>query len=316
MRSLMIDMYKRMVLIRRFEERVQHLFSSRVMPGSVHQYIGQEAVAVGICMQLMEEDYITSTHRGHGHCIAKGMDIKKIMAELFAKKTGCCRGMGGSMHISDLGTGIIGANGIVGGGIPLATGAAWSIKYKKEKRVVICFFGEGASNEGSFHESLNLAAVWKLPVVYICENNIYGYTTHYKRTTILDDIAKRGAAYGVPGIVADGMDVLDVYKKTARMIKRARAGDGASLVECKTYRYRGHSINDKSTYRKKDEVEKWKKNDPIENFKSYLIDKHGINTDELEDINEEIDIQIDEAIKFAENSPDTDPMDFKKYIFA
>ena len=314
-RSSMIDIYRTMMLIRRFEEKVQQLFSLRIMPGSIHQYIGQEAVAAGICIQLDQKDYITSTHRGHGHCIAKGMDIKKIMAEIFAKKTGCCRGMGGSMHISDLSAGIIGANGIVGGGIPIAAGAAWSSKYKKEKKIVVCFFGEGAANEGSFHESLNLAATWNLPVVFVCENNIYGYTTHYKRTTILDDIAQKSLAYGIPGIVADGMDVLDVYKKTARMIKRARMGDGPSIVECKTYRYRGHSINDKATYRKKEEVEKWKINDPIKKFRSYLIGEHKILLDELEKIDKSMDQQIDDAIRFAENSPDTDPTDYKNYIF-
>ena len=315
-RLLTIDMYKRMVLIRRFEEKVQYLFSTRAMPGSIHQYIGQEAVAVGACIQLMKDDYITSTHRGHGHCIAKGMDINAIMAEIYAKKTGCCRGMGGSMHISDLSMGIIGANGIVGGGIPIATGAAWSCKYKKEKKIVMCFFGEGAVNQGSFHESLNLAAIWKLPVIYVCENNIYGYTTHYKRTTLLDDIAQKGLAYGIPGIVADGMDVLDVYRKTGEMIKRARDGDGASIIECKTYRYRGHSINDKSTYRKKEEVEKWKKNDPLNNFKSYLVKQYDVTSFEIEEIQKEVDKQINDAIQFAENSPETDPMDFKKYIFA
>ena len=315
-RLLTIDMYKRMVLIRRFEEKVQYLFSTRAMPGSIHQYIGQEAVAVGACIQLMKDDYITSTHRGHGHCIAKGMDINAIMAEIYAKKTGCCRGMGGSMHISDLSMGIIGANGIVGGGIPIATGAAWSCKYKKEKKIVMCFFGEGAVNQGSFHESLNLAAIWKLPVIYVCENNIYGYTTHYKRTTLLDDIAQKGLAYGIPGIVADGMDVLDVYRKTGEMIKRARDGDGASIIECKTYRYRGHSINDKSTYRKKEEVEKWKTNDSINSFKSYLVEKFDITSDEIKEIEEEVDKQINDAVQFAENSPETDPMDFKKYIFA
>ena len=315
-RSLMIAMYKRMVLIRRFEEKVQHLFFTKIMPGSIHQYIGQEAVAVGACIQLMKEDYITSTHRGHGHCIAKGMDINAIMAEIYAKKTGCCRGMGGSMHISDLSMGIIGANGIVGGGIPIATGAAWSCKYKKEKKIVMCFFGEGAVNQGSFHESLNLAAIWKLPVVYVCENNIYGYTTHYKKTTLLDDIAQKGLAYGIPGIIADGMDVLDVYKKTGKLINRARRGDGPSIIECKTYRYRGHSINDKSTYRKKEEVEKWKTNDSINSFKSYLVEKFDITSDEIKEIEEEVDKQINDAVQFAENSPETDPMDFKKYIFA
>ena len=315
-RSFAVDMYKRMIRIRKFEEKVQYLFSTRVMPGSIHQYIGQEAVAVGVCMHLSEIDYITSTHRGHGHCIAKGMNINNMMAEIYAKKTGCCKGMGGSMHLSDLKIGIIGANGIVGGGIPLAAGAAWACKYKGEKKIVVCFFGEGASNEGAFHESLNLAAVWRLPVVFVCENNLYGYTTHYTETTLLKNIADRAQAYGIPGIVADGMDVLDVFQKAGEMIDRARKGDGASIIECKTYRYRGHSLNERSTYREKKEIEQWKIKDPINSFKSYLIDKIGIDPTEVDKIDEEVARKIDEAVEFAERSEEADPMDFKKYIFA
>lgn len=315
-RSLMIDIYRKMIQIRKFEEKVQYLFSTRIMQGSIHQYIGQEAVAAGVCTHLSETDYITSTHRGHGHCIAKGMDMNSMMAEIFAKKTGCCKGMGGSMHLSDLKTGIIGTNGIVGGGIPLAVGVAWSGKYKKKSNVVVCFFGEGASNTGIFHEGLNLSAIWKLPVIFVCENNLYGYTTHYTRTMLVRNIADRAGAYGIPGVVADGMDVLDVYNKASEMIDRARKGEGAAIMECKTYRYRGHSLNERSTYREKEEIEQWKARDPINNFKSYLVDKIKVDPVEIEKIEHEVDHQIEAAVEFAEKSKETDPMDFKNYIFA
>jgi TPP-dependent pyruvate/acetoin dehydrogenase alpha subunit len=212
--------------------------------------------------------------------------------------------------------GIIGANGIVGGGIPLATGAAWSCKYREESRVVVCFFGEGATNTGTFHEGLNLASIWGLPVVFVCENNLYGFTTHFARTTLLRNIADRASAYGIPGIIADGMDVLDVYKKAGEMISRARGGKGASILECKTYRYRGHSLNERSTYREKTEIEQWKIRDPINRFKSYLVGNIKINPIEIERVKEEVDNQIEAAVDFAEKSEEADPMDFKKYIFA
>ncbi|MHB1483687.1 MAG: thiamine pyrophosphate-dependent dehydrogenase E1 component subunit alpha [Saccharofermentanales bacterium] len=328
-------LYRKMVEIRKFEEKLFYLFSTRMMPGSMHQYNGEEAVAVGVCANLDKDDFITSTHRGHGHCIAKGADINAVMAEMFAKKTGCCKGMGGSMHISDFSVGMLGANGIVGAGIPQAAGAAWTCKYKKNGHVAVAFFGDGASNEGAFHEGINLAAVWKLPVVFVCENNLYGFSTHYKRTTTISDIADRAAAYGIPGVVADGMDVLDVYEKTRIAVERAKRGDGPTLIECKTYRYMGHSRFEKPTYRTQEEVDEWKQNDPINNFIAYIKKHYGSAGDagsagstgsagsagntidsELSGIDAEVDMLIDNAVVFAEQSADTDPLDYQKYIFA
>lgn len=305
-----------MLEIRKFEEKLYYLFSTRPMPGSMHQYNGEEAVAVGVCANLDKTDYITSTHRGHGHCIAKGADMNAVMAEMFAKKTGCCKGMGGSMHIADFSVGMLGANGIVGGGIPHAVGAAWTCQYKKTGRVAVAFFGDGAANEGSFHESINLAAVWKLPVIFVCENNLYGFSTHYKRVTPLDNIADRAAAYGIPGIIADGMDVLDVYEKSRTAIERAKAGKGPTLLECKTYRYMGHSRFENPSYRTKDELEAWKLKDPIPNFAEYLKKHYGTSAAEIKKITEEVDEKIEEAVTFAEQSPDPEPMDYQKYIYA
>lgn len=309
-------MYRKMLEIRKFEEKLYYLFSTRPMPGSMHQYNGEEAVAVGVCANLDKNDYITSTHRGHGHCIAKGADLNAVMAEMFAKKTGCCKGMGGSMHIADFRVGMLGANGIVGGGIPHAVGAAWTCQYKKTGRVAVAFFGDGAANEGSFHESINLAAVWKLPVIFVCENNLYGFSTHYKRVTPLDNIADRAAAYGIPGVIADGMDVLDVYEKSRTAIERAKAGKGPTLLECKTYRFMGHSRFENPTYRTKDELEAWKLKDPLPNFAEYLKKHYGTSAAEIKKIAEEVDEKIEEAVTFAEQSPDPEPMDYQKYIYA
>lgn len=311
-----LELYKTMVRIRKFEEKLYYLFSTRAMPGSMHQYNGEEAVAVGVCANLDKSDYITSTHRGHGHCIAKGADINAVMAEMFAKKTGCCKGMGGSMHIADFSVGMLGANGIVGAGIPHAVGAGWTCKYKKNGRVAVAFFGDGASNEGAFHEGLNLAAVWKLPVIFVCENNLYGFSTHYRRVTPIENIADRAVSYGMPGVIADGMDVLDVYEKANKAVERARRGEGPTLIECKTYRYMGHSRFEKPTYRTKEELEEWKLRDPIPNFAKYLKNQYSVNEEELRKIDSEVEQEIENAVTFAENSPDTDPLDYRKYIYA
>ena len=311
-----LHIYKKMVQIRKFEEKLYLLFLKGTMPGSMRQYNGQEAVAVGVCENLKIDDYITSTHRGHGHCIAKGADINAIMAEMFAKKTGSNKGMGGSMHIADFSVGMLGANGIVGAGIPHAAGAAWTCKYKKTGGAAVAFFGDGAANEGSFHESINLAAVWKLPVIFVCENNLYGFSTHYRRVTSIENIADRASAYGIPGVVADGMDVIDVYEKAKKAVEAARKGKGPTLLECKTYRFRGHSRFEKPTYRTDEELEKWKKRDPIPLFEKHLKDEYKISKDEILAINAEVDKEIDSAVTFAENSPDTDPMDYKEYIYA
>jgi len=315
-KTLALTLYRQMVQIRRFEEELFRLFLKRPMPGSMHQYIGQEAVAVGVCAHLAKEDYVTSTHRGHGHCIAKGVEIKAIMAEMFAKKTGCCKGMGGSMHIADFGVGMLGANAIVGAGIPIATGAGWSCKARYPGRVSVAFFGEGAANEGAFHEGINLAAVWRLPVVFVCENNPYNFSVHYKKTMLLDNVADRAAAYGIPGQVVDGMDLLAVYGAAGEAIKRARQGDGPTLLECKTYRFMGHSRFEPAGYRSKEEVEAWKKRDPIPMFREWLLKSLLASEAEFEEIDNAVTKEIEAAVAFAEQSPDPEPDDYAPYIFA
>ncbi len=314
--ELALSLYRQMVRIRKFEDKLYELFLRSVVPGTMHQYTGQEAVAVGVCAHLTKDDYITSTHRGHGHCIAQGVRINAIMAEMFGKATGCCKGLGGSMHIADFGAGMLGANGIVGGGIPIAVGAGWTCKYKNNGRVSVVFFGDGASNEGSFHEAVNLAAVWQLPVIFVCENNLYGFTTHYKRTMLLNDISDRAAAYGIPGVSVDGMDVRAVYEVAGEAINRARKGEGPTLLECKTYRFRGHSRFENPTYRTKEELEEWMKRDPILGFSEYLRAELKINEEEINEIDEEVISELEEAVRFAENSPDPEPQDYRKYIFA
>jgi pyruvate dehydrogenase E1 component alpha subunit len=311
-----LHLYRTMVLIRTFEEKLFFLFQTRPMPGSMHQYNGEEAVAVGVCAHLKQDDYITSTHRGHGHCIAKGADVKAIMAEMFAKSTGCCRGMGGSMHIADFKVGMLGANAIVGAGIPIAVGAAWSCQYRKTKQVAVAFFGDGAANEGAFHEGLNLAGVWKLPVVFVCENNIYGFSTHYRRVTPVESISERAVAYGMPGVTVDGMNLNAVYNEAEKAIQRARDGNGPTLVECKTYRFMGHSRFEKALYRKQEELEEWKKHDPISFFKDYLTGTLRVEEAKIDTIDREAAAIVEDAVHFAENSPDPNPGDYKKYIFA
>ena len=315
-RSLALDLYRQMILIRKFEEKLYDLFLTRIMPGTMHQYNGQEAVAAGVCAHLEPDDYVTSTHRGHGHCVAKGADLKAVMAEMFAKTTGCCRGAGGSMHIADFNVGMLGANGIVAGGIPIAVGAAWSCQYKNNEKVSVAFFGDGAVNEGAFHEAVNLAAVWRLPALFVCENNLYGFSTHYKRTMLLDDIAQRALGYGIAGEAVDGMDVMAVYDAAGRAVERARAGEGPTLLECKTYRYRGHSRMENPTYRTKEELEEWKKKDPIDRHNQWMKSELGVEEDEREAIHAQVDREIEEAVRFAEESPDPNPFDYKTYLYA
>jgi len=315
-KELALQLYRQMVRMRKFEEKLFELFSTRDMPGTMHQYNGQEAVAAGVCAHLNDDDYVSSTHRGHGHCIAKGADINAIMAEMFAKSTGCCKGMGGSMHIADFGVGMLGANAIVGGGIPIAVGAGWSCKYKKTQQVSVAFFGDGAANEGSFHESVNLAAIWRLPVIFVCENNLYGFSTHYKRTMAVDDIADRASAYGIPGVAIDGMDVRAVYEAAGEAVTRARQGNGPTLLECKTYRFRGHSRFEKPTYRTEEEENKWKTRDPIASFSRFIQRNLAVNPEELQQIDRKADREMEEAVRFSEQSPDPEPTDYQKYIFA
>jgi TPP-dependent pyruvate/acetoin dehydrogenase alpha subunit len=315
-RKTAIGLYTTMVRIRTFEEKLYELFMTRPMPGSMHQCNGQEAVAAGICAHLHADDYVTSTHRGHGHCIAKGADTRAVMAEMFAKKTGCCRGMGGSMHIADFGVGMLGATGIVGAGIPIAVGAGWTCRFRAKGQVSVAFFGDGAANEGAFHEAMNLAAVWKLPVIFACENNVYGFSTHYRRVTAVEDIADRAPAYGMPGGVVDGMDVRAVYAEAGEAVARARRGGGPTLLEFKTYRYMGHSRFEKSSYRSVGEVETWKRRDPIPRLKDWMADEFGVGAEETAAIEAAASRELEEAVSFAESSPDPDPDDWRKHLFA
>ena len=314
-RERALQLYRKMVQIRKFEEKLYQLFLTTPMPGSMHQYNGQEAVAVGVCAHLNRDDYITSTHRGHGHCIAKGASIRAIMAEMFAKQTGCCRGMGGSMHIADYSVGMLGATGIVGSGLPIAVGAAWSSQYRRSSQVTVCFFGDGAANEGAFHEALNLAGVWKLPVVFVCENNVYGFSTHYRRVTPVEHIADRAASYDIAGVVVDGMDLRAVYDEASVAVGRARKGEGATLIECKTYRYMGHSRFEKAAYRIEGELEQWRKRDPIVQFTEFLVKDMQVNRGELEEIDREVEREIEDAVAYAQQSPDPKPHDYRQYIY-
>jgi len=296
-------MYTNMLKIRRFEERVGELFAAGKIPGFVHLYIGEEAVATGVCAHLRKDDYITSTHRGHGHLISKGGDLKLMMAELFGKRTGYCKGKGGSMHIADVDLGILGANGIVGGGPPIATGAALAARYKGTDQVAVCFLGDGASNQGTFHEGVNMASIWKLPVIFVVENNMYGISLSQTRSMRVQDIADRAAAYDIPGFVVDGNDVIAVYEAAGEAIQRARAGEGSALIECKTYRYRGHFEGDPMIYRTREEEEMWKAKDPIPRFEAKLMEMGILSEAQAREINERIIAQVEEAVRFAEESP-------------
>jgi pyruvate dehydrogenase E1 component alpha subunit len=308
----MIGLYRTMLRIRRFEEKCIDLNARQMVSGSLHLYIGEEAVAAGVCANLRSDDYITSTHRGHGHCIAKGGDLRYMMAELFGKATGYCHGKGGSMHIANIELGILGANGIVGSGMPIAGGAGLSIKLRKTDQVVVSFFGDGACNQGAFHESLNLAAVWKLPVVFVCENNLYAISVAHSRVGAVQDYYLRKEAYGIKGCKVDGNEVLAVYEATREAVKWARQGGGPSLIECKTYRWRGHYEGEADrtyTYRNKEEIEAWTEKCPIKRFKQILLERGILREPEFVQMEEEIQRDLKEAIQFAMNSPEPDPGD-------
>jgi pyruvate dehydrogenase E1 component, alpha subunit len=298
-----IDMYKTMLKIRKFEEVAMNASAEGRIPGFIHLYIGEEAVATGVCANLNDKDYITSTHRGHGHIVAKGGNLKFMMAELFGKATGYCKGRGGSMHIADATKGILGANGIVGAGHNLALGAGLSAQYRGTDEVCICFFGDASTNQGTFHESLNMASVWKLPIVFVCENNGYGISMSQNRHQAIKDVADRGVSYNVPGVVVDGNDVFAVYEAADEAIKRAREGKGPTIVECKTYRQRGHFEGDPGTYKPKEEQEAWVKKDPIPRFEKYILENGILSEKEMKEVQADIDDQIKEAVEFADNSP-------------
>ncbi|WP_407048745.1 thiamine pyrophosphate-dependent dehydrogenase E1 component subunit alpha [Methyloraptor flagellatus] len=306
---------KKMHLIRRFEEGAEEQYMRGLIHGTMHLSIGQEASAVGICMPLGDADYITSTHRGHGHCIAKGADPKNMFAEFFGKETGYCRGRGGSMHIADVEKGNLGANGIVGGGLPIAVGAALAIKQQGRKDVAISFFGDGASNEGSFHESLNMAAIWKLPVVFVCENNKYGMSTSTERSMAVPNVADRAVAYNIPGVIVDGNRFSEVASAALDAIERARAGLGPTLIECKTYRTRGHSRSDRNRYRTKEEIEAWKAKDPIQQFEAELTEHGLITAEEIAAIRAAAEAEIAAAVEFAIASPAPNAADLVRDVY-
>lgn len=302
-KGLMVESYRKMVLIRKFEMCASKLFAQNKLPGFLHLYVGEEAVATGVCSALEVTDYITSTHRGHGHLIAKGGDVKKMMAELFAKETGYCKGKGGSMHISDRDKCILGANGIVGAGIPIATGAAFASKYKGDGRVAVSFFGDGAANRGTFHEALNMAAAFKLPAVFVCENNLFAISVCARYHMAISDISDRAAAYGMPGYSIDGNDVELVYETTKAAVERARRGEGPTLIECKTWRHRGHYEGDPDDYRTAEEKAEWMQKDPIERLAKRLIEEGICTQAELDAIASDADKLLAEAIDEAEAAP-------------
>jgi len=312
----MIQMYTTMYRIRQFESKLQEFFAAGKIPGFVHLYLGEEAVAAGTCAALRKEDYITSTHRGHGHLIAKGGDLKLMMAEIYGKSTGYCKGKGGSMHIADINLGILGANGIVGGGGPIAAGAGMAIQYRGEDRVAVCFFGDGASNQGTTQEALNLASAWQLPVVFVNENNGYGISCPTSKSMAITDIADRAAGYDMPGVIVDGNDVIAVYEAISAAVERARKGEGPSLIECKTYRWRGHFEGDACVYRKKDELDEWIKKDPVPRFAKKMLDDGILTQKALDKLHAEIDTELQEAITFAEESPLPEPAAVFEDVYA
>ena len=299
------EMLRQMQIIRRFEERASSDFHAGAIHGVVHCYIGEEAVAVGVCSTLEREDQIISTHRGHGHCIAKGADLKRMMAELYGRETGYCKGKGGSMHIADFEIGMLGANGIVGGGISIITGAGLAAQMDGLGRVAVCFFGDGASNAGPFHESLNIAAAWKLPVIYVCENNLWAVNTPASETVSVTDVASRAAGYGIPGVVVDGNDALAVNEAAATAVARARAGEGPTLLECKTYRHRRHTERiGQPDIRPAAEIEYWMSRDPIDRLREHLTRQQGqLSEDEWRAMDAEILAAVEDAVAFARASP-------------
>ena len=315
-RTIAEDVFRKMCRIRFFEERVEQLFAAGELPGFVHLYIGQEACATGVCAHLSSEDYITSTHRGHGHCIAKGGALDRMMAELFAKKTGYNKGKGGSMHLASTEIGILGANGINAAGMPHAVGAALSAKMQKNGRVAVAFLGDGASNQGTFHESINLAAALCVPAVFVCENNHFAVGTRITEATKEPDIAKRAAGYGIPGVTADGMNVVTVYQAAGKLIADARAGKGPALLELKTWRYRAHFQGEPATYRTREEEAEWLKRDPLAIARGEFEGRGLLSSARAKEIEEEVAAELANAVDFARSSPSPAPEDALADVFA
>lgn len=316
-RDLVLDLHRRMVRIRRFEERAGKLVESGDMPGFLHLYVGQEAVAAGVCSALTDDDQITSTHRGHGHAIAKGAELRPMFAELYGKTTGYCNGRGGSMHIVDMKRGMLGANAIVGGGIPIALGAGFASQYRNDGTVAVTFFGDGATNIGAFHEAANFAAIWDLPVIFVCENNGYAEFTSQERHMRLEHIADRAAAYGMPGVIVDGMDALAVREATLEAVERAKRGEGPTFIEAKTYRFFDHQgiKGMRVLYRDPVEVEAWKSRDPILLIEAIGVERGLVTADELAAVWAETEADIEDGIEFARTSPDPDPADILDNVY-
>jgi len=310
------EMYRRMLEIRHFEEKVYFLFVQGILPGTVHLYKGQEAVAVGVCSNLRNEDFITSTHRPHGHFIAKGGTLKQLMAELYARKTGCSKAKGGSMHLCNFSIGMPPSTAVVAAGVPIAAGMGLAFKLKHTDQVVACFFGEGATNQGAWHEGLNIAAVWKLPVILVCENNLYAASTRTSTMMLVKNVADRAGAYGIPAEVVDGNDVLAVYRATQGAVKKAREGLGPSLIECLTYRHGGHSRGDAALYRPRSEVEEWLKKDPIPRFRAKLVELKALTEREAQDIEKEVLAEVEEAVRFADSNPPPELDEALQDVFA
>ncbi len=314
----LIDLHRRMVRIRLFEETAGKMMENGKIPGALHLYVGQEAVASGVMVHLSDQDWITSTHRGHGHLIAKGGEFDKMFAEIFGRSTGYCKGKGGSMHISNMEIGMLGANGIVGGGTTIAVGAGFSNKFRKTNNVAITFFGDGASNEGAFHEAANMAALFKLPVIFVCENNGYGEYTAQANHQAIVDVADRAAGYGMPGVVVDGMDAVAVYEAAGVAIQRARDGDGPSMLECKTYRFydhvgvRGMGLK----YRTDEELEKWQARDPIKLLEATLAEQGILSVEDAKAVHDEVSQQVEAGVAFAEASPMPEPTALLEDVYA
>ena len=302
--EVLCALYKQMLILRRFEENVARYYREGHIPGFVHLYIGEEAVATGVCAHLEQDDYITSTHRGHAHALAKGVPPRQVMAELYGRSTGCSGGRGGSMHLFSPEVGLLGTNGIVGPSILHGAGAAFSARYRGSSQIAVAFFGDGAGNTGSFHEGLNLASIWKLPIVFVCENNLYATETPFEKSTAADSVASRAAAYRMPGIQVDGQDVGGVYEAAGKAIARVREGEGPVLLECYTYRYVGHHEGDPGTeYRTREEVDEWRLRDPIQALEKRILDDDLVSKGDLDRIGKEVDGVIEDAIGFASESP-------------
>ena len=315
-----VKLYETMCTIRKFEECVKHDFLAGEIPGFTNSYIGEEAIATGVCAALRDDDVIESTHRGHGHCVAKGADVNRMMAEIFGKETGLCKGRGGSMHIADFSIGMLGANGVVGGGYNLATGAALAFKnVLKTDQVAVVFFGDGASNRGTFHEAMNAASAWKLPVIFVNEMNCWASTTPYRTTCNVENISDRAAGYHIPGVVVDGQDPFAVYEAAKAAVERARAGEGPTMIECKTYRIEGHFVGDPELYRSKEETMKiFHDTDPLKKFREKMAESMNdlVTSAECDEIDAKVDAKIKAAKEFAMDSKQPDASEYMKFVYA